>query len=432
MVKDDLTIALYGIKGVYNYGCEAIIRGTEIILREKWPDIHIKYVSLRPKDDKKRLKGCDVEIIPREKYPLLSLSGFSKTLAHTIGIPFYPFFEENTEWIEDCDAIFSIGGDLYTLPSNYQDKSRFHFLKYLNNPRSLSMNYGNKLFGKPYNPLIHFGDLVHTNQKKFIIWGASIGPFEKSENAKKIFRTHLLNVDLITAREPTTKSYLNNLGIHANVENCADPAFLVSSNRDNKAKISDEIVIGLNLSPFSANQVFGKNETKIILKQTEMIKKIVDKFQAKIILIPHVISENVKDDDLRYLKLLKDSLDGKTSDYVSLIDADVGFLETKKIISQCDLLIAARMHCAINAIETEVPTIFISYSKKSEGMAYYVYRNNKWIIPLDNMKYDFVLKLIQSMLSEKEYLKFFLKKRMETIRSDAYLPLIKLNQVLKK
>ncbi len=34
MINDDFTLGLYGIGGVYNYGCEAIIRGTGINIRE--------------------------------------------------------------------------------------------------------------------------------------------------------------------------------------------------------------------------------------------------------------------------------------------------------------------------------------------------------------------------------------------------------------
>lgn len=431
MVKDDLTIGLYGIAGVYNYGCEAIVRGTETILRENWPDVHIKYASLRPKDDKRRLKGCNVEIIPREKYPILSLPGISKTLAHTIGMPFYPYYEENIDWIDNCDAVLSIGGDLYTLPSKYHDNSRFYFLKYLRNPYHVPINYGNKLFGNAYNPLIHFGDIVKEKQKKFVIWGASIGPFEQSENAKKIFRNHLLKVDLITSREPVTKSYLNSLGIYKNVENCSDPAFLVSSNKNIEFKTtSDELVIGINLSPLSIDQVFGEDPDRIIIKQVEIIKKIAKNFEAKIILIPHVISDSILDDDLRYLKLLKDSIDDNTIN-IKLIDEDPGFLGIKETISKCDLMIAARMHCAVNALEACVPTIFVSYSKKTEGMANYIYKNNRWIISLENMEEDTVLKLIKSMISEKGDLKVFLENRMKNIRLNAYQPLSQLNQILK-
>ena len=155
MLKDNPTIGLYGIAGVYNYGCESIVRGTEIILHKKWPDARIKYASLRPEDDKKRLKGCNVEIISRKMHPFGSMHRFNGLMAYQTGLYFKKLFQEDLKWIEDCDVIFSIGGDLYTLPSNYKEpKKRYS------------------------NSLIHFGEAVKAHGKKFVIWGASIGPLK--------------------------------------------------------------------------------------------------------------------------------------------------------------------------------------------------------------------------------------------------------------
>lgn len=429
-MSNNLTIGLYGINGVYNYGCEAIVRGTEIILREMWPDIDIKYASPIPKDDKKRLKGCNVKIVQRERYPILSVSGLGKTLAHTIGMPFYPRYNEKIDWINDCDAILSIGGDLYTLPSNYEDRSMFYFLNYIKNPSKIQINYRKKLLGGGYNPLIHFGDIVMDKKKKFIIWGASIGPFEKSAYAKRIFKTHLQNVDLITSRESKTTKYLKKLEIVNNVEKCADPAFVVSS----KQKYSFNhyhLVIGLNLSPLSSNQTFHMETIdRLLLKQAKIIEEIITKFNAEIILIPHVVSENIYDDDLRFLKYLKTLINDKFVDHVRLIDNDPGFIGVKNILAGCDIVISARMHCAINALEAGIPTIFISYSEKSAGMAYYVYGTPQWVFALKKFESDNILQLLTLMISEKKNIQLFLEKRIQQIKLDAFKPLESLNKII--
>ena len=49
-------VLLIGIGGVYNYGCEAIVRGTVEILRKVNPQIQIAYASYNYVDDKRRLK----------------------------------------------------------------------------------------------------------------------------------------------------------------------------------------------------------------------------------------------------------------------------------------------------------------------------------------------------------------------------------------
>lgn len=430
MKNDDPIIGLYGIYGVYNYGCEAIVRGTEIILRKLWPDVHIKYITPRPKDDKKRLKNCDVEIIKRKTYPLLSFQRISTIMAYTVGLPFYPMYNEDLDWIEDCDLVFSIGGDMYTLPPFYKDLSPLYFLKYLNNPKELPVNYKKRMFRAPYNSLIHFGDIVNENQKKFIIWGASIGPFEKSENAKKIFVDHLKKVDLITSREPKTTCYLRNMGIYNNVETCADPAFAVSVKEN--VNLNENVVrIGVNLSPISSILTFGKDQyNQKILAQANIIKMLSNSLNAEIILIPHVVCDYIMDDDLRHLQSIKTILDDENVDGIQIIDRDLGFMDTKGILATCDIVIAARMHCAINAIEAGVPTIMVAYSDKTKGMANYIYGSNKWVISLDKMTSDELLQLIKAILVKKTYISSFLDKRMEKIKLDTYKPLDRVANLL--
>ena len=54
----------------------------------------------------------------------------------------------------------------------------------------------------------------------------------------------------------------------------------------------------------------------------------------------------------------------------------------KSDLARCNFVIAARMHCAINAITMNVPTIFLSYSEKAKGMAEYVYGTSHGVFSL--------------------------------------------------
>jgi len=412
MVKDDPTIGLYGILGVYNYGCEAIIRGTEIILHKKWPDAHIKYASLRPEDDKQRLKGCDVEIIPRKMHRFGSMHRFNGLMAVQTGFYSKKLFQENLKWIESCDVIFSVGGDFYTIPPYIKDSK---FLRH-------------------YNSIIHFGEIVKAKGKPFVIWGASIGPFESGTKTKNIYANHLSKVDLITSREPKTSLYLKEeLGIYQNVQNCADPAFIIPFT-ENHFKDSKKTIIGINLSPMSSFYVFGENFNDTIKYQSKLITKLVKKFDAKIILIPHVVCYfDYKDDDLRYLKNIWEQLPSNISKNVTLLDKDLGFIGTKKILSECDIVLASRMHCVINALTVGTPTILISYSQKAAGMAEYVYGTDKWVISLNEMMKnpDKLFRLMKLILLEKEDLNKFIKMRMINIKKDVYNPITAIEKLLQ-
>lgn len=91
---------------------------------------------------------------------------------------------------------------------------------------------------------------------------------------------------------------------------------------------------------------------------------------------------NEKDDDLRYLRKVKQAIEPEHQKLLTLLKSDPGFVGTKKELINCDLIIAARMHCAINALAAHVPTILIAYGRKAVGMCQYVYGNHDWVLQL--------------------------------------------------
>ena len=104
------------------------------------------------------------------------------------------------------------------------------------------------------------------------------------------------------------------------------------------------------------------------------------------------------------MKLIKSFIAKDIVDQVEVVEDDLGFIGTKEILSNCDIVIAARMHCAINAVSLNVPTIFLAYSKKAEGMAEYVYGDNRWTLPLKEFDEN-IIELISSILNEKNLFK---------------------------
>lgn len=394
-MTENLTIGLYGIGGTYNYGCEAIVRGTEIILRDTYPDLEIVYASPRAEDDRKRLSGCKIKIVDRNYNSFFSFSKINSILSYNTGYYLNGFFNEDFSWADECDMIFSIGGDLYTLPDNHEMRR----------------------FPRYYNPLIHFGEIMMNLNKKFIVWGASIGPFEKDLIAKRIFVDHLSKANLITSREPMTSSYLRDVGITKNVVDFPDPAFVLKnpffSEKEIKSK-NDDIVIGLNLSPLSATQLDIDNEIEF---GANIIRNLVKKFNADLILIPHVVSDfNVLDDDLRYLKSIYESLSEDIIEKVQLIEHDPGYLGIRDTLKSCDIIIASRMHCCINSISIGIPTIFLSYSKKSLGMSQYIYNDNEFVYPLDKITDESFFTLVKKIIFKKDDITNYLNRRLEEIQ----------------
>lgn len=397
-------ILLIGIGGVYNYGCEAIVRGTERMLHEQWPDARIVYASRRPKDDRARLKGCQIELIRRKRGGRYSPRNVLRKVLSITGISWYPTTDP-PKISNGYDAVLSIGGDIYTIMSN---------------------GAGNRGF-------LRFGDACETRGVPYVLWGASVGPFSQNPETERIFTKHLKNISLITARETATVDYLQTLGVIDNVIPCADPAYVVASEiRTNDTNRRNGLTIGVNLSPLSVRHA-GHSLEESIYRQARTIEELIKAINARIILIPHVVCDFMKgDDDLRYLLRLKQAIASEYQEAVTLLNNDIGFVGTKKELIKCDLVIAARMHCAINALAAHVPTILVAYSRKAAGMCQYVYGNGDWVIPLSEFSTEGVLEeKVRSMKNHESAIRDYLDKRIPEIQQDAYRPMQRLREVLE-
>lgn len=395
-------ILLIGIGGVYNYGCEAIVRGTAEIIRREYHDAEITYASYRPFDDQSRLRESGVRIIERTRSKFFPIRNVCRKLLSQIGIKWHPIMD-SLSLLKNVDAVLSIGGDIYTL-----------------NPNSgYSMS------------LPRFGDYAIHNGIPYILWGASVGPFSAQPIAEKEYSKHLKSLSLITARESITIDYLSSLGICDNVIPCADPAFVVAPNIvARNESLSTPITIGVNLSPLSLRHA-GQLETEALDVHARAIQGLIDDFQARILLIPHVVCAfKESDDDLRYLQKLQQAISPEYQQSVSVLESDLGFIGVKNELIKCDLVIAARMHCAINALAAHVPTIFISYSRKSEGMCRYVYGNKDWVLQLHEFAIESVLeKQVGAMINTNYELRAYLNKRIPEIQKEAHHPMQRLKEI---
>lgn len=397
-------ILLIGIGGVYNYGCEGIIRGTEAIIRKEYPDANIVYASRRPSDDQERLKGSKVHIIERSGLSRYSVKNICRKSLSAVGIAWSPMVD-SLALLKNTDAVLLIGGDLYTLHP-----------------------------GGGYSPsLPKFGDAAQRRGVPYVLWGASVGPFSDNPRAEKAFTKHLKGLSLITARESVTVDYLRTLGVCNNVIPCADPAYVVASEiRKNHTHQRNGLTIGINLSPISVIYA-GNSLQESIHTQARTIQGLIKALNARIILIPHVVCDfNEGDDDLRYLQRVKGAIAPEYQDAIILLDSDAGFVGIKKELVKCDLVIAARMHCAISALAANVPTIMVSYSRKAVGMCEYVYNNSDWVVPMDEFLPDSLPRKVSRLIGQIEAVRDYLAKRIPEIQDAAFHPAKSLKDVLER
>ena len=396
-------ILLIGIGGVYNYGCEAIVRGTAAIIRREYPTADIIYASRRPVDDQERLKSSHVRIAERKFIGRYSVKNIARKALSIIGIQYCPRVD-SLRLLKGIDAVLSIGGDIYTLSSTGGYSTSF----------------------------LKFGDAARLKGIVYVLWGASVGPFSDNPKAERVFTKHLEGLSLITARESATVDYLQTLGVIDNVIPCADPAYVVAPEiKVDHTSQRNDLTIGINLSPLSVRYANYSLEESIHI-QARTIQELIKALNPRVVLIPHVVCHfNEGDDDLRYLRRVKEAIAFEHQAAVTLLDTDTGFVVAKKELVKCDLVIAARMHCVINALAAHVPTILVSYSRKAVGMCQYVYGNSGWVIPLNEFESDHTLEKVRLMIKQQKKIRAYLAERIPEIQQDAYRPMQMLKEMLE-
>ena len=290
----------------------------------------------------------------------------------------YKYNRYASEFTSDTLAL-STGGDIYC----YDDSD---WLTYLNN---LALKKG----------------------AKTVLWGCSI---EKSRITDFV-KEDLKKYSLITVRESITLNNLKEMGITDNVKMFPDPAFKL------KPETADIFEWG------KMGKVLGINISSHIIKDQKVYKEfirfvnhVLETTEYSVLLIPHVFWED--EDDLKMLSDFSKELTLK--DKVYLVDRAYSSQELKYIISKCTMYMGARTHSVIAAYSMFVPTVALSYSIKSRGIARDIFGDEKnYTLKISNQTtfdelWDSFQFLEKNQGQIKQYLENELPKYIEKIDSE--------------
>mgnify|MGYP005757747481 CR=1 FL=1 len=386
---NDITVALYGIYGTYNFGCEAIVRGAQKFIRSIFPDAKIVYYSYSYDYDKTSLSDLEIEIRPIIQKRSLSKRVINK-LCSILGTEHRLFFFDIKKILEDVDIVLSIGGDIYTIPAVLRENAKYPY----------------------YNHLIDFCDIAISLGKQVVVYGASVGPWGDYLRAVNYYKNNMQKYRMILCRDKNSVDYLQSLGF-SNVMFFPDPAFLLRANREDIKK--EDKYIGINLSPLSLNELYGDHDEAHMIKIAGIIDSLYQRVKYPLIFLPHVLSNDENDNDLIFMQQVKNKM--KYGDLALIADSNNGFLGLKDQIRKCHIVISARMHCAINALEDNIPTIFLSYSQKSIGMCEYIYGCREWVIGLNEVE-ERLLDTVESIIEQHDSIVEFLCIRNKEIETD--------------
>ena len=311
-----------------NRGCEAIAKGTAILLNDNKENLHGLCRNI-PLDKK---LGVD-KYVTLERFKKASfLTRVYNFLVYRIHMPLKPIvFSPPLEFVKMMPkegVLVSTGGDM--------------------------MCYGN-------NYVITTNNYAHNNGNKSILWGCSMGP----ENLTPEKEETLRNFSLVYARESLSYDFFKSLGLK-NVCLFPDPAFVLEPEKCELPEcFRPNKVIGINLSNYTVGSYtldtpFGK-EVKTLLDY------ILTKTDYSILLIPHVMWD---DQDDRIVARNVAEAYNKYNNRIFVLDSNkYNYLQIRYIISNCHIFIGGRTHAVVSAYSTCVPALALGYSIKSKGIA---------------------------------------------------------------
>jgi polysaccharide pyruvyl transferase WcaK-like protein len=397
-MDDERPLFILAGNGPYeNRGCEAIVRGTVKILREYYHNPEFicvsnfqnieQYLKQSENEFDQSIKHKKTNLKERPLSPRWWVDSFIQIISPEKKK--YKIYSEILPYLDNSYAILSIGGDNYSLD-----------------------------YGIPHL-FTDLDDLIIKKSKPLIIWGASVGPFDKIPDYEKFMSIHLQKITGIFARESATVNYLKRIIIEKNVFPVADPAFLLDPEQPSVSGVCLEIdddAIGINISPLMAKFVTNDNRNLWVNKSADIIAAIAKKMERKIFLIPHVTSAH--DNDYKFLDEILVKLE-KLSPEISLIPPIYNAAETKWIISQMKFFIGSRTHSTIAALSSEVPTLSLGYSIKSLGINQDLFGHTEYCLNPQEFKPDIIARKVCEMIDSDNSIKDELHLGLPAIRQNA-------------
>lgn len=387
-----MKIMMYGHDGSLNRGCEAIVRSSSEMIKERFKDSKITLASGKPETDELLNKldnifnSSPVEFKPNllQKVRIISELKLLKTEHYALG----KIYKNVIGRIKDIDVLLSIGGDNYC----YGEQPAFY-----------EINRRVKLDGK-----------------KLVLWGCSIGEEDMSKNKLE----DLKNFDLILARETLTYEMLKNKGL-TNMKLVADPAFTMSKEElpfPKGWKKND--TIGLNFSPLVLNR--NKESANAI---RELIKHILNVTESTIALTPHVMIEG--NDDFEILNTFYEEF--KDTSRVIILPNDLNAIQYKGYIARMRAFIGARTHATIAAYSNSVPTMVLGYSVKSRGIAKDLFGYERLVLGIKEISDSDKLKsAFDEMIKDEKEIIEHLNNTIPRIKEMSYKSLYYLDELMNK
>lgn len=388
---------LSGQRTFGNRGCEAIVRSTVGLLRAQFGEVRVLVPSVDIERDRAQwpeAAGQGVRFVraylPRAASYWVHLQRLPLPFLKRAGWPF-PMPSWLKQQLAGVDAVLAVGGDNYSL--DYRIPS----------------------------PVMGVDKLAMDLGKPVILWGASVGPFDKEPGFVPAVTTHLSRMNFVAVRESASYQYLTQkLGL-GNVVQMADPAFTLGRQTVDYERFWPRCpngVLGVNIS--SLIERYKRPGQELRAEVAEFIRRAVQQYDLGVLLVPHVhpLQGEHSGGDATYMADLLERV-RDLGDRVTMMPHQLNAAQIKYVISQLRFFIGARTHATIAALSSGVPTVSIAYSVKARGINRDLFGNESAVLPTTEVSADSLQRGLDWLLREEQSLQATLAQRIPQLQDEA-------------
>ena len=394
-----MKLLLIGHQGFGNRGCEAIVRSTAALVRTRHPQAILQVPSAHPEADAAQWPehadfGVRFIAAPQMSARFSHWGRLCRLLpaAAAWGWPRPMLDAAHLQALSDSDLVLSIGGD------------------------NLTLDYGLPSLA------FHVG-MAEAAQRRgipVVLWGASVGPFDRWPAVEQRMRRHLAQLQAITVRESISASWLagkakqnaasdgrdrTDIGLTSEPPTTRgtelaprlvptrDPAFTLQAQAmdlEPHWPATDRPVLGLNLSPLASGQAVEAGAAFAV--------GVIERGHA-VLLVPHVSAHNghgvpvqaitPQQDDVPRLEAVRRSVVERLGHQAPITLLPAGnAAQIKHAVSRCHSFVGARTHSVIAALSSGVPALALAYSPKARGIHRDLLGHEAGVLPLRGLTAD--------------------------------------------
>lgn len=249
--------------------------------------------------------------------------------------------------------------------------------------------------------------------KKVIIYGQTLGPFDKTPY-KGLIRRVLNSLDLIITRDELSILYLDQLGVdNPPIHPQADAAFTMPLNTDRKPlqrKIGTEIptfnksegpIISISTRDWSHFNS-EKSEKRYWNAIVETADYFIEEYDAKIIFASTCTGlAGYHTDDRISGHRISQMSEYYDTDSIEILSSEYTPQQLVEIFRQVDTHIGTRMHSNILAILAETPVVPIEYQFKTTGLMQ-MFELEDTVLDIENMSSEQLLNATEEIFNKRD------------------------------